>query len=102
MHILGWLILAIASGLLVTALYIRIRASRQIGWCMGRCRIVQSEVVNLYEIYKPIIRFEYSFGGDTLLGKKNPFWSASIQLARSRGTAVFPISDWIGTQTLHK
>jgi Protein of unknown function (DUF3592) len=69
MHILGWLLLAIATGLLATALYIKLHASRQIGWCTGRCRIVQSEVVNRYETYKPIVRFEYSFGGDTLLGK---------------------------------
>jgi Protein of unknown function (DUF3592) len=70
MHILGLLVLAIATGLLATALYIKVNASRQIGWCMGRCRMVQSEVLNLYETYKPIIRFEYSFGGDTLRGKK--------------------------------
>jgi hypothetical protein len=70
MHILGWLLLAIATGLLATALYIKVNASRQIGWRIGRCRIVQPEVVNLYETYKPIIRFEYSFGGGTLLGEK--------------------------------
>jgi hypothetical protein len=66
---LGWLLLAIATGLLATALYIKVQASRQFDWCAGHCRIIQSEVVNLYETYKPIIRFEYSFGGGTLLGK---------------------------------
>ena len=66
--LIGWLLIASAAAFLALGIYLNSRASSQSLWPKQQCRIVRSEVVNLYDTYKADVQFEYVVSGATLTG----------------------------------